>query len=229
MKHKINFSQHLQVMSSRNTIKTLWRKLPIFLGFFLLAQEVQAQTTLSPSIAYVSENHIENMGMAIGLTVSKPIYKRFLIDLGATYFSTGIIDLNTNKIMFKGEQRYYHSFFITPSVGYRIVGKQDSRFSVKFSVGPSIWYYSYKEFNSGKFTIYLDNDGNVQDIVPKSDIIYSQDKGVNISLYGGLSIESKITERFKLGAFLDTYSSENTGLEHLMPGIHASFKLGSKR
>lgn len=55
-------------------------------------------------------------------------------------------------------------------------------------------------------------------------IQYYYGKGFNISLYSSVSFDAKVTNKLRVGVFLDTYSYE-IPIEHFLPGINVVFKL----
>lgn len=197
--------------------------LVIYLPRDLFAQDKTSNATfLTPFVSYGSENGRGNIGFSFGIKASKTLSKRVSWDGGLTYFSSNLININQNSTTFTGEDRYYHSVFITPSLSLRMIGKDNSKFIGRLSLGPSLKYYNYKDFRSGLLRVY--SDGRVE-AAPGATIDYNENNGFNISFYGAMSFDAKISEKLRAGLFLDTYSSSVTPLEHLMPGIQFSIKL----
>lgn len=62
------------------------------------------------------------------------------------------------------------------------------------------------------------------DTVKLYQVQYYYEKGFNISYYAGVFFDAKITDKLRIGIFLDTYSHAIL-IEHFMPGINAVFKL----
>lgn len=189
----------------------------------LLAQENELDgIKLTPSISYVSENWRGNIGFAIGLKITKPVSKRLSLENGLSYFSTGLVNINQNSNTFDGEDRHYNSLILTPNLSYRLAGSTWSKYSAIVRIGPSFKYYRYKDFSSGLLRI---NPDGTAVAAPGAVINYNEENGFNISLFGALGIDRKISEKLRAGIFIDTYSSRTTPLEYLMPGFCLSFSL----
>lgn len=190
---------------------------------------VKAQTTsiikksdlyLNTFVGYGTENNWGNTAFFGGATLSKPVKKHVFLEGGLTLFTTAFYnvykDMPTGLV---GQDRYYHAVFLTPDINYTF-GNKKSFLNASIKIGPSLKYQNDKILKFYQERFYPDGHSEV---TPGS-VQYYYEKGFNISSYAGVSFDAKISNKLRIGVFLDTYSHA-IPIEHFMPGINAVFKL----
>ena len=176
---------------------------------------------LTTSLGYGTENNWGNTGFYAGVGITKPVTKRFALEAGLTYFTTSFYNAyKANPTHFKGEERFYNTVFLQTNLQY-CVGNDQSLFNFKIKVGPALKYFDFKAFQFGLINTY--SNGRKEPV--PGTIKYEIEKGIILSLYNAVSFNAKISPKLRLGVYLDTYSSL-IPIEHFMPGISATFKLG---
>jgi hypothetical protein len=201
--------------------------LSISISIVLLAQHAPKSNKnlfLTTSLSYGTENNWGNTGFNMGISIAKPINKRFAMGAGLTYFTTAIYNAyKANPVFYANEERYYNVGFLNLNAQY-VIGNEQSWLNAKIKVGPGIRYHDFKMLRRAK--VYYEGAGPTYEIVPGTEL-YETKNGLNLSLYSAISFDTKITPKLRVGVYLDTYSSL-IFLEHFMPGIHATFKFGNK-
>lgn len=203
----------------------------IFLLLFGLSMTSLAQKAnlnknifLTPSLGYGTENNWGNTGFYAGLALTKSLSKRFAIESGITYFTTGLYNVyKANPTFYANEDRYYNVGFLNLNIQY-VIGNEPSWFNAKVKVGSGIKHHNFKMLRRAK--VYYEGPGPTYEIVPGTEI-YEKENRLSLSLYSAVSFDAKVTSDLRIGVYLDTYSSL-IFLEHFMPGIYATFKLGQK-
>ncbi len=188
--------------------------------FAQLTDKHKSNLYLNTFAGYGTENNWGNTAFFAGATLSKPITKHLFLEGGLTLFTTALYNVYKDRPTgLVGQDRYYHAVFLTPDVNYTF-GNRKSFLNASIKVGPSLKYQSDKTLTSYVEKVYA--NGN-REVVPGS-VKYTYEKGFNISYYAGVAFDAKITDKLRIGVFLDTYSHA-IPIEHFMPGINAVFKL----
>ncbi|MEX8546474.1 MAG: hypothetical protein V5804_02630 [Mucilaginibacter sp.] len=195
-----------------------------FVNTSLFAQKNSVKTKnnlyLNTFVGYGTENNWGNTAFFGGATLSKPIKKHLFLEGGLTLFTTALYNVYKDRPTgLVGQDRYYHAVFLTPDINYTF-GSKKSFLNASIKIGPSLKYQNDKILKFYQERVYPDGHSEV---MPGS-VQYYYEKGFNISYYAGVSFDAKITDKLRVGIFLDTYSHA-IFLEHFMPGINAVFKL----
>ncbi len=176
---------------------------------------------ITSSIGYGTENNFGNVAVFGGVTLLKPIRKHLSLEAGLTYFTTVLPDGNKDlRHGYEGIDRKYNALFLTPAASY-LFGNEHSLFNARIKFGLAAKIFDYKSYKIGLQRIY--SDGR-RDFILET-VQYYKNTGVNISFYNAVSFDTRISSKLRMGFFLDTYS-RLIPIEHFMPGISATFKLG---
>jgi len=182
--------------------------------------KIENNLYLNTFIGYGTENNWGNTAFFGGATLSKSINKHLFLEGGVTLFTTAFYNVYKDRPTgLVGQDRYYHAVFLTPDVNYTF-GNRKSFLNTSIKVGPSLKYQSDKILTSYFEKVYA--NGN-REVLPGS-VRYTYEKGFNISYYAGVSFDAKVSDKLRIGLFLDTYSHA-IPIEHFMPGINTIFKL----
>lgn len=189
------------------------------------AQQTESKYKLTSSLGYGTENNQGNTAFYAGLEVNRSLTNRLRLEAGLTYFTTDIYNVYKAKpVNFKEEERRYNALFLNIN-GQYVFGNENNLINTKLKLGVALKYYDLKAFRNALIR-YYPSDGR-EEVIPGT-LEYYDESGVNVALYNGISFDAKVNDNLRLGVFLDVYSSI-IPIEHFMPGIHATFKLNSKK
>ena len=173
-------------------------------------------------LGYGTENNFGSTGFFGGMGLEWQKGKKWIVATGLTRFTTAIYNAYNGED-FDGEQQEYKAWFLSPLAGYRVIGDNGSFFSATLAGGPSLKYFNHKIFKTGLIRYYFDG----RRIPIDSTIRWHLGKGVNLSLFTGISFDFRISEKLTAALFLDSYS-HHIWLEHFMPGVSVQYRLNKK-
>lgn len=184
----------------------------------LLAGSTHAQKTVNKKIiavhvGYGTENNIGNPGPFAGVAYGKTFGDKLVAEISATYF------VDNGEQQYPNSNEKYRAAFLSPRLGFHLIGTNSSPFRLRLSGGPALKWYRSKEL--GLNYAYMGPDGNY---LLREPVAYAYDQGLGISVYGGLDFSFRLGKNKQLALFLDTYSREIL-LEHFMPGLKMSWLL----
>src|ERR1700740_1647488 len=123
----------------------------------LYSQSKTYKYSVSIHGGYGLENNYGNTVYFGGAALHKKISKKFSENFSITRFMISNSDLNrTVESAFDGEERFYKSWFFTPSVEYLAVGNNHSFFSFSLRTGPSLKFFNYKSLKFASVRVYAD-------------------------------------------------------------------------
>lgn len=193
--------------------------LSAFLISLLPAVAQQGADRLHMHLGYGTENNFGSTAFFGGIGWAREKGKKWVLGMQATRFTTALYNAYDEED-FDGEEQEYKAWFLTPAIGYKAIGNHASFFSALVAIGPSLKYFNYKIFRHGLIRYYA--DGRREPV--GGTISWYEDRGINLSLFTGISFNFRLSERFKAGLFLDTYSNK-IWIEHFMPGVKMELRM----
>jgi hypothetical protein len=198
----------------RKIYLTLWLTT---IAYLLQAQQKNIFLQIHTGIG--SENNTGIPAFFAGAGIESTNAKRIVFAGGITRFSTGVYTIDKQKEFEGQEPNLYKSWFLTPKVGYRVIGQQKSLFTTILSVGPALQLYNYKVLSSASLTYQ-----NGSWVAVPGTVQYTGSRGMHATLYAGIDFNFNLSAKCKVGLFADTYSHE-IPLEFTLAGLKAGFKL----
>ena len=168
---------------------------------------------------YGTENNFGSTTFFGGLAIGKPLGKKWFLEAGITRITTAIYNAYDNQD-YDGEKQKYKSWFLTPKVGFTLLGRNDRFFSTTVAIGPSLKYFDYKLFRTGVIKYYFDG----RRIPIDSTLQWHEKKGVNLSLYTGISFDFQLSQKWTAGLFVDGYT-HRIWIEHFLPGVKLMYRM----
>ena len=187
----------------------------------LAATSQQRNQMIQVHAGYGTENNFGSTGFFAGLGWSGTQGKKWILGTAITRFTTSLYNAYDGED-FDGEQQDYKAWFLTPKVGYTVAGRPGSFFSGTVSIGPSLKYFNYKIFKHGLIRYYFDGRREPVD----GTITWYEDRGINLSLFTGVSFDFRLSDRVKAGLFLDAYSHK-IWIEHFLPGVKVEWRINN--
>jgi hypothetical protein len=198
------------------------KKVSTFFVFLIFLQTANSQhgcTGVQAHLGYGTENNFGSTAFFGGAGVEWAKRKKWMLATQLTRFTTSLYNAYDGED-FDDEQQDYKAWFLTPIGGYRIIGNHGSFFSITLAAGPSLKYFHYKIFKAGLIKYYFDG----RRIPIDSTISWYQRKGVNLSLYTGVSFDFRISQKLTAALFADAYS-HRIWIEHFMPGVKVAYRM----
>jgi hypothetical protein len=177
------------------------------------AQQQNKPTFLIIHAGYGTETNIGFPGAFAGAGLQHK-WGNLQLEAKATYFND-----NDNDQLYTNAKEDYKAFFLTPSIGWNVIGTDRTFFRTIIMVGPALKWYKAKEVSN--IYMRMSPDGRRTVVEP---VTYYIEKEVNVSLYSALDFSFTLSPKLQLALFLDTYSHEIL-LEHFMPGLKVGVRL----
>lgn len=187
--------------------------LTLFCSVIINAQQQSKSTFATAHVGYGTETNIGFPGAFAGVGLQRKLGK-LQLEGKVTYF-----DDNKNDQLYTNATEDYKAVFLTPSLGWYVIGTNQSFFRTVLSIGPALKWYKAKQVSN--MYLRMNPDGS---FAVREPVTYYIEKGTNISLYSALDFSFMLSAKWQVALFLDTYSHEIL-LEHFMPGLKIGVQL----